>query len=201
MLSQSEPRSSTPVARTISQSAEQHIDHDTQLGSTHESEVTTAGSNPDNVPQIEFVSDPPPTYTHSDIDTPQTREARRVSPCQSKADGRRQQSGMSRDIAEETSRGSDSQPRVQESEKSDPHPLQTPSTEKDSTYYPIDKIIKMKVQNGQRQYYVQWSDTTRSWQPEANLSDYALRDYFSHHTKLGKAKRRKGKKFFDLAPQ
>ncbi|KAL5009348.1 hypothetical protein ScPMuIL_014929, partial [Solemya velum] len=89
----------------------------------------------------------------------------------------------------------DNTPRVLTPEEKTNRPPLIPA---DHIYYPIDKILKTKIRDGTRQFYVQWTDNSRSWQPQTNLSDYSIREYFSAHTKTGKARRRKGRPLFYL---
>lgn len=59
----------------------------------------------------------------------------------------------------------------------------------DNTYYPVDKVIKIRNRAGKREFFVKWEDGTKSWEPEENLSQELVREYFVKHTKQGKKRK------------
>lgn len=59
----------------------------------------------------------------------------------------------------------------------------------DNTYYPVDKVLKLRNRTGKREFFVKWEDGSKSWEPEENLSQELVREYFVKHTKQGKKRK------------
>lgn len=58
------------------------------------------------------------------------------------------------------------------------------------TVYPVDKLLRLRKRAGKREFYVKWEDGSKSWEPEENISDILIREYFISHTKSGKKRKR-----------
>lgn len=59
----------------------------------------------------------------------------------------------------------------------------------DNTYYPVDKVLKLRNRTGKREFFVKWEDGSKSWEPDENLSQELVREYFVKHTKQGKKRK------------
>ena len=74
----------------------------------------------------------------------------------------------------------------------------TPSapTAEDDTFYPVERILKVKQMKGNRYYLIKWTgDVPNSWQPRENLDPQLLQEYHVTHTIKGR-RRRKGPRYF-----
>lgn len=64
----------------------------------------------------------------------------------------------------------------------------TPTT--DSQYYIVEKVLKCKKIKGKRQYLIKWKNSPeKTWEPEQNLGPGLQRDFHTHFTWAGKAKK------------
>ena len=52
--------------------------------------------------------------------------------------------------------------------------------------YNVERLLRMRKRAGKRQFYVKWEDGSKTWEPEENLSEDLIREYFVTHTKQGK---------------
>ena len=55
--------------------------------------------------------------------------------------------------------------------------------------YNVEKLLRMRKRAGKRQFYVKWEDGSKTWEPEENLSEDLIREYFVTHTKQGKKRK------------
>ncbi|CAG2257306.1 unnamed protein product [Mytilus edulis] len=55
-------------------------------------------------------------------------------------------------------------------------------------YFPVDKLLKINNRNGIRHFYVKWLDGSKTWEPEQNLPETVIEDYFVTHTQQGKVR-------------
>ena len=73
----------------------------------------------------------------------------------------------------------------------------TKDTAASKEYYAVDKLLRTKQVNGKRHVLIKWQDgSPNTWEPEENISEYTLRNYYATHTKQGKRRKRKPYKFF-----
>ena len=49
--------------------------------------------------------------------------------------------------------------------------------------YKVEKLLRMRKRAGKRHFYVKWEDGSKTWEPEENLSDDLIREYFVTHMK------------------
>ena len=75
---------------------------------------------------------------------------------------------------------------------------ETKTTHSDTeTYFPFDRLVKVRKINGKTHFLVKWKDgSPNTWEPEENISDTVLREYYSTHTKSGKRRKKKQMQFF-----
>lgn len=81
-------------------------------------------------------------------------------------------------------------PNRQKREETQP---QKPKEQHDSeTYFPFERLLKVRKISGKTQFLVKWKDgSPNTWEPEENISDAVLREYYSTHTRTGKRRKRK----------
>ena len=73
----------------------------------------------------------------------------------------------------------------------------TKDTAASKEYYVVDKLLRTKQVNGKRHVLLKWQDgSPNTWEPEENISEYTLRNYYATHTKQGKCRKRKPYKLF-----
>lgn len=61
----------------------------------------------------------------------------------------------------------------------------------DSTYFAFERLLRVRKINGKPHFLVKWKDgSPNTWEPEENLSDASLREYYSTHTKSGRKRKR-----------
>lgn len=86
-------------------------------------------------------------------------------------------------------------PNRQKREETQP---QKPKEQHDSeTYFPFERLLKVRKISGKTQFLVKWKDgSPNTWEPEENISDTVLREYYSTHTRTGKRRKRKQMRFF-----
>ena len=61
----------------------------------------------------------------------------------------------------------------------------------DNTYYQVDKLLKTRTVQGQKQFLVKWSDGSKpTWEPENNIGDLK-EEYYTRNTKTGKRRKRR----------
>lgn len=194
------------TARKIGKSYEQSSDPERTITRHHSAPTQVSTSRDNDNEQNQTHTDAHPDTVHNlpltdTVNTPPN--ATLAKPIPSEAHGQRHPVVKASPTNEDkslpvnsdevkVSPNDDNTPRVLTPEEKTNRPPLIPA---DHIYYPIDKILKTKIRDGTRQFYVQWTDNSRSWQPQTNLSDYSIREYFSAHTKTGKARRRKGRKF------
>ena len=77
--------------------------------------------------------------------------------------------------------------KTQQKNIEDDRNIQMPQNEE---YFEIDKILRLRRKAGIREFFVKWADGSYSWEPENNMTERTLREYFSSHTQTGKIKRR-----------
>ncbi|MCG8044300.1 MAG: DDE-type integrase/transposase/recombinase [Candidatus Thiodiazotropha taylori] len=98
----------------------------------------------------------------------------------------------------------DTQPR-RPSEQDQIQPTGTEPQAQDhdqSTYFPFERLLRVRKINGKPHFLVKWKDgSPNTWEPEENLSDVALREYYSTHTKSGRKRKRKQFKYFNQSQQ
>ena len=58
-----------------------------------------------------------------------------------------------------------------------------------SNYLEIDKILRLRRKAGVREFNVKWAYGSYSLEPENNLTERTLREYFSSRIQTGKLKR------------
>ena len=63
-----------------------------------------------------------------------------------------------------------------------------PDDQRDQLYN-VEKLLRMRKRAGKRHFYVKWEDGSKTWEPEENLSDDLIREYFVTHTKQGKKRK------------
>ena len=59
------------------------------------------------------------------------------------------------------------------------------------TTYPVQRLTATKFIDKVRHFNVLWGDGEKSWHPEGNISDVLIREYYTHHTKTGRRRKRK----------
>ncbi|CAC5402171.1 unnamed protein product [Mytilus coruscus] len=64
------------------------------------------------------------------------------------------------------------------------------TVDEDEIYFPVDKLLKINKRNGIRHFYVKWLDGSKTWEPEQNLPETVIEDYFVTHTQQGKVRKR-----------
>ena len=86
-------------------------------------------------------------------------------------------------------------PKNPQQSKSKP---ETKTTHSDTeTYLPFDCPVRVRKINGKTHFLVKWKDgSPYTWEPEENISDTVLREYYSTHTKSGKRRKKKQMQFF-----
>ena len=61
----------------------------------------------------------------------------------------------------------------------------------DDKVYPIDRILRVKKRAGKFTFYIKWLDGSKSWEPQENIPDELIKEYFVTHTHTGKIRKRK----------
>lgn len=69
------------------------------------------------------------------------------------------------------------------------------TVDENEIYFPVDKLLKINNRNGIRHFYVKWLDGSKTWEPEQNLPETVIEDYFVTHTQKGKVRKRKKPSF------
>jgi len=67
------------------------------------------------------------------------------------------------------------------------------TTATDDTWYPIDRLLDHKKVGKKNRFLVQWldSEASKSWEPEENVTQYAIDQYFiTKHAKVKKRNKR-----------
>lgn len=74
-----------------------------------------------------------------------------------------------------------------------PAPIQLPDPQPipPDTFYEVQKLMGTKFINKIRHFRVLWKDGSKTWEPQANISEFLIRQYFVNHTKAGKQRKQK----------
>lgn len=94
--------------------------------------------------------------------------------------------------ASEDDSDSQSEPEIDTQPEMDPEPNNDNVDDTvDNTLdkFQFSKIIRGRIRNGQRQFYIEWLDGSRSWEPDANFDEDLLKDVNREYTKEGKKRK------------
>ena len=55
--------------------------------------------------------------------------------------------------------------------------------------FQFSKIIRGRFKNGQRQFFIEWLDGSKSWEPDTNFDKDLMEDVDREYTKHGKERK------------
>ena len=65
------------------------------------------------------------------------------------------------------------------------------NTENDETDFEVEKLLAKKRRQGKNMYKVKWVGYKKtSWEPEENIGEGLLREFYTRHTKAGTRRKR-----------